>query len=128
MNRKEIIDALVEDWRGRPLAYGVTDCFQWVATAVHALTGVDYRERFPKYASRDEADAIIGEAGGVAVLLIGCLGDPIPQGRATKGDIVVADFGDGLTPAVCLGLNCCTPSPRGLSFIPTARAVAAWAV
>lgn len=128
MNRKETIDALVEEWRHRPLAYGKTDCFQWVATAVQALRGIDYRPWFPVYSTRDEADAIIGEAGGVADILISCLGDPMPQGRASKGDIALADFGDGLAPAVCLGLNCCTPGPRGLVFIPMSRAVAAWAV
>lgn len=128
MNRKEIIDTLVEDWRWRRLAYGTVDCFQWVATVVLALTGMDHRKGFPVYASREEADAIIAEAGGVGAMLSECLGDSVHISTAVKGDIALADFGDGLAPAVCLGLNCCTPGPRGLVFIPTSRAIAAWKV
>jgi hypothetical protein len=118
----------VERWRHKPLSFGDADCFQFLAEHVLAITGREYRDRFPQYASRDEAESILDATGGPAALLTSCLGEPKPVAWAMEGDAVLCDFGDGPAAAVCLGVYCCAPGPRGLRFQITADAVAAWSV
>lgn len=123
-----VLAARVEEWRGRPFVYGSADCLQFAGDVVLALTGVDYRDRFPAYGSQDEAAAILAEHGGVAGLLTSLFGQPKPALQAQRGDLVAGDFGLGITAGVCLGVACCAPGAGGLVFLPTASAVAAWSV
>ena len=123
-----VMNENVELWRPRRLMFGVTDCFQFLGAHVLAITGVDYRDRFPKYASREEADAILEQHIGAVGLLTGVFGDPKPVSFAQRGDALVRDFGDGPAAAVCVGVYCCAPGPNGLRFEPTAGAIAAWSV
>lgn len=124
----DILAAKVEQWRGRALEFGVTDCCQFCADVVLALTGTDHRASFPAYASREEAGTILASRGGMAGLLTSVLGEPKPIAKAMRGDVVAADFGDGLAAGICIGVHCCAPGPKGLVFLPTAYAVAAWSV
>jgi len=123
-----VLSQKIEEWRDRPLEYGRTDCFQFAGDVVLALTGIDYRRSFPVYASRAEAAAILAANDGVIGLVTGVLGPQKPVAWAMRGDLIAADFGDALAVGVCLGVHCCAPGPRGLVFIMTARAVAAWSV
>ena len=125
------IDALfatVERWRSRPMKYGSTDCFQFAGEVVYALTGIDHRPKFGEYSSRAQADAILRNYGGAAGIIASALGDAKPAAFAKRGDLVTADFGDGVTVGVCLGLHICAPGPRGLVFIPAEQALMAWSV
>lgn len=126
-NWPAVLAAKVEEWRLRPFAYGAADCLQFAGDVVLALTGVDYRERFPSYASQEEAGAIMA-GGGVAGLLSGLFGPPKAAAQAMRGDLALIDFGDGLAAGVCLGIVCCAPGAAGLVFRPTAQAVAAWSI
>jgi hypothetical protein len=123
-----VMNELVEQWRARPLSFGDGDCFQFLGAHVLAITGVEYRDQFPQYASREEAAEILEQHGGAVGLLTGIFGEPKPVAFAQRGDAVVCDFGDGLAAAVCVGFHCCAPGPRGLRFEPTLNAVAAWSV
>lgn len=125
---RECFFELIEEWRHRPLVYGQSDCFQFAGAAVLALTGVDHRPRFGVYTSRREAARILCAYGGPAGILSACFGDPIPVLWAALGDLVIADFHDGVTVGVCLGNHCCTPGPAGLAFLPMSSAIKAWRI
>jgi hypothetical protein len=118
----------VEEWRGRALDYGHADCFQFAGDVVLALTGLEHRDAFPEYVNRDEATDILREYGGPAGIITSVLGQPKSVGQAMRGDLVVADFGDGPAVGVCLGLHSCTPGIAGLVFVPTNTAISAWTV
>lgn len=98
------------------------------AEHVFAVTGVDHRGAFPAYASQTEAETILKGHGGMVALLTSVLGEPVPVARAKRGDIVAADFGMGMAAGICLGVRSCAPGARGLQYLPTAQAVAAWIV
>lgn len=127
-NWPQVLAGKIEEWRPRALVYGETDCCQFCADVVSALTGTDYRESFPSYASREEAEAILASHGGMVGLITSVLGGPKDWKQAQRGDVVAIDLGDGVACAICLGVNCCVPGPEGLVFARTSRAIAAWSV
>lgn len=126
--RNRLVDAKVDEWRNRALAFGTHDCCQFAAEMVAALTGNEHRAKFPTYSSRREAALILAKHGGMVGLASSVLGEPKPWGRAEKGDVVVADFGDGPAAGVCVGAKCCAPGPKGLVFLSIDKAIAAWSV
>jgi hypothetical protein len=123
-----ILAEQVEAARLRPFAWGSWDCCQFAAETVLALTGVDYRDRFPLYQSADDAQILIAEHGGVQHLLSSVLGESKHPALAQRGDVVMGDFGDGLAAGICVGAHCCAVGQRGLVFMPMSRAVAAWSI
>ena len=126
---EQALESELDLWRTRTFIYGESDCFNFAARMVNVLTGVDHLYKFPQYNSREQAEAILRQHNGAAGLISYALGAPqFPVARAVKGDLVVADFGDGDTVGMCLGVHSCTPGPSGLVFIPMHRAFAAWSV
>jgi hypothetical protein len=123
-----VLNQKVNEWRLRPFAWGTSDCCQWVAEVVTAITGEDYRDLFPAYETQEDAEQILAQSGGIAGILASALGEPKPVAWAKRGDIVMADFGLGATAAVCLGLYCWAPGEKGLVCQPTRTATAAWEV
>lgn len=88
----ERLEAEVVAAREREMAYGSHDCLQFAARCVLAMTGEDFRTRFPPYDSPMKARSILDANGGVAGILVRCLGEPIPPTWAEAGDVVVARF------------------------------------
>lgn len=127
-DRSIILVQKIEEWRHRAFEWATADCCQFTADVAYALTGVDYRSRFPRYSSKEEAEEIIARYGGMVELISDVLGDPVPVAFARRGDVIAADFGAGIAAGVCTGVQSCTPGPRGLLFRPTLSAVAAWRV
>lgn len=123
-----VLAEVIEEWRYLPLSYGTVDCFQFCGTMYQRLTGVDHLSQFPPYDSREGAEEILAQHGGPQGLIESVLGTSKHPAYAQRGDIVLADFGDGLAPGICVGAHCCTPGPAGLVFVPMKRAVAAWSV
>lgn len=121
---------LIRRAQGRRFRYGVWDCCQFGGRVVHALTGRDPREIFPRYRTRTEAEAIIASCGGLDGLTRKALADyeRIHPSRATFGNIVLCDFGRGPQPAVCVGAYCLAPARRGLDKRMTLDATDAWNV
>lgn len=119
---------LMRKAQAKRFRWGVWDCCQFAARAVHAVTGRDPREIFPAYRTRAEAESVIADCGGLEALATKALGAPIHQSLATSGDIVLCDFGRGPQPAVCIGVYCVAPGRRGLEKRMTLNAVAAWRV
>jgi len=119
---------LIRRWQRRRFRWGAADCCQFAARAVSAMTGRDPREIFPAYRTRAQAEAIIGDCGGIEALATKALSayERIHPSRAMTGDIVLCDFGRGLQPAVCVGAYCLAPGRRGLDKRMTHDAVAAW--
>lgn len=112
----------------RRLRYGRADCCQFCAQIVHAMTGVDYRERFPAYRGRRAALALLHDYGGMAGLISSVLGNPKPGPLAARGDVVAMRIGGCDACGVCLGTHCVTVGPRGLVYQLTGHALHAWSV
>lgn len=92
------------------------------------ITGVDYRDRFPRYGSPIGAGRILLRHGGVEGIVSSVLGDPQPLARAIRGDLVAGDFGQGMTVAVVVGVHCCAPGAAGLIFWLTSKSDLSWRV
>lgn len=120
--------AKVEEWRFREFRWGETDCLQFVAECVHAITGIDHRERFPRYRGQLSACRILTRLGGMETFLTSIFGEPKPVAFAQEGDLLLADLGIGPTAVVCMGLNYCGPGGHGLTFRRTSTAMIAWSV
>lgn len=127
-NWPSILAAKIEEWRHRPFQYGSADCWQFAGDVILAITGVDYRDRFPKYESCRAALRILAERGGMLGLAESTFGQPKHVAFANEGDVVIGDFGNGLTAGICLGVNSCATGDKGLIFIPTSKVVAAWSI
>jgi hypothetical protein len=122
--------ALISDAQNRRFRWGFWDCCQFGARDVHAITGRDPREVFPRYRTRAEAEAVIANCGGLDGLTRKALAEypQILPSRATFGDIVLCDFGRGPQPAVCGGVYCFAPRRIGLDKRMTLDATAAWKI
>lgn len=118
----------VEEWRDRSFDWSTSDCCQFAAEVVYAITGTDYREKFPRYESRAQAEKILSAIGGVIALASSVLGDSKHPSIAKRGDVVACDFGDGVAIGICLGVWSCAPGPSGLVYRPTLNAVSAWSI
>lgn len=119
---------VVAAWRFRPFAWGTADCLQFVADAYVAVTGVDERARFACYSTELGALRILRRYGGVPGLITSVLGAPKPVAAAQRADLVVGEFGHGLTAGLCLGPHCCSPGVLGLVSRETSSALYAWSV
>jgi hypothetical protein len=124
----EQMHAAVGSYSGRTLRYGSQDCFQFVAHVVHAMTGIDYRERFPTYRGRRAAMQLLKQHGGVCGLISSVLGEPKPGGSAARGEVVAVRVHGRVACAICLGTHCATLGPRGLVYTSTDAALSAWSV
>lgn len=117
-----------ENAHGRKFRWGRHDCFQFTARCVIAVSGIDWRRLFPRYHTREGAEALLREHGGARGLLTKALGEPVPVPLAGVGDVVLVDMGRGDQPAVCMGLECFAPGMRNLQPRKTLTATAAWKI
>jgi hypothetical protein len=123
----KLLDFIAEN-RARPRQYGVWDCWQFTGGGVFIMTDVDYRERFPAYASLVEGARILAERGGAEAMMTELFGPAKHVAFAQRGDIVVVDLGEGLAGGLCLGVETATVSPGGIETVPTLSGAAAWTV
>lgn len=112
----------------RAREYGAWDCWQYTAGGVLVMTGIDYRERFPQYASLEEGIRILASHGGAEQMMTELFGPPKPVAFAKRGDIVISDLGEGPAGGICHGIDTWTVSPAGLETVPTLSGIAAWSV
>ena len=120
------LDSYVEGLRSVPFAWGTADCCQFIAGAIHAVTGEDLRELFDPYDSEEGAQIILGQFGGLAGLMTRALGEPIHVSRMGRGDVCITDH-DGAA-RVCLGSHLVSFGSDGLNFVKRNRAGIAWRV
>lgn len=120
---------LLHSVRDKPFSWDGWTCFDFAAAAYVALTGKpDPREQFGHFTTEREAQVVLGRAGGAEAILRSVLGEPIHPAMAQRGDIVLGDFGTGLQPALCVGIDSVAPGERGLTSIRTLRASMAWEI
>lgn len=121
--------AMVNDWRGRPYAYGVTDCWQFMLAAVRCQTGIDLMP------------GVVWPTGLVGVVRImiahgwetleEAMDDLLPSQpveAARPGDIVSFVQGGEVHMAVRLGDTALTPGLQGLAAFGPATWKRAWRV
>jgi cell wall-associated NlpC family hydrolase len=124
----QLLGDKVEEWRGRAFRWGRADCWQFVGDAVEAMTGIDYRDRFPKYRSKREALAILESTGDMLGLAESVWGPAKPPAHALEGDVVLLNLRRGLTAGICLGQQCAATGTNGLVFVSRDAAAAAWSI
>lgn len=121
--------ALVNDWRGRPYAYGVTDCWQFMLAAVRCQTGVDLMP------------GVVWPTGLVGVVRImiargwetleDAMDDLLPSQpveESRPGDIVSFVQGGEVHMAVRMGDTALTPGLHGLAVFASTTWKRAWRV
>lgn len=108
-----------ESAQGRRFRWGRHDCCQFVARCAEAVTGEKRHALFPRYRTRLSAEEILAGHGGIEGLLTRAFGDPVHPSRASAGDVVLIDMGQGPQPAICMGLNSYAPGMRNLTHRPT---------
>lgn len=129
----------VHDWWGklnafliengaRPREYGVWDCWQLTAGGILAMTGIDYRDSFPKYSTVEEGLQILIAHGGAEAMMTELFGPSKHVAFAQRGDVVLNDIGEGPAGGLCLGVDCTTVSPGGTERVPTLSGLAAFTV
>lgn len=124
--KSDLLTAVIERFRVRPMIYGETDCLQLCAAATAAQVGVDHAAKFPQYTSRDEAMQILHQCGGLRALVESVLGESKHGAAAQRGDIVLIDIGRECC-GVCLGRTAVTMSEYGMVSVPRGkRFLAAW--
>lgn len=72
IERGRRLEAFCEAMDGKPVTYGIDDCSTWPAQWAVNETGCDLD--WPEYSSREEAQALIDEAGGLAPLWDAAIG------------------------------------------------------
>lgn len=120
------LQAVMQSAHGKRFRWGRHDCCQFIARASLAVTGVDRRAIFERYTTRAGAEEILELTGGMEGLLTLAFGEPVHPSRAMQGDCVLAEIGNGLQPALCMGLNAYAPGRRNLVYVPTLSAIKAW--
>jgi len=113
------------EFYGKPMLYGLTDCMQLCARAWFAQTGTNFAAQFPNYRTEEEARKMIDGAGGMAAFIESLLGASKPGNQAKRGDVVLLNIGD-ISSGVCLGDTAITMSPRGIMSITRHRFLACW--
>jgi hypothetical protein len=124
----EALIQCIEDHRHTPLKWGEWDCCQFAAACVLAMTGIDYRDQFPAYASEKDALRIIAGFGSVDALISSVLGKSKPVAFAKRGDIIMIEAGAGPAVGVCLGVMCAVMGVEQMEFMACAGATAAWSI
>lgn len=120
------LDAYIESQRGAFFAWGTSDCCQFIAGAIAAVTGNDLRALFAPYADEAGAKVLLDEHGGLAGLLSHALGDPIHVSQMGRGDVCITGH-DGAA-RVCTGSYLVSFGQDGLDFVKRTRAAIAWRV
>ena len=71
-----------------PFAWGSADCCQFIAGAIHAVTGDDLRALFPAYADETEANVLLDQFGGLERRGIAAVDQPQPaEGGEVRGRV-----------------------------------------
>jgi hypothetical protein len=96
--------------RTRTVAYGTHDCCAFSASAVEAITGVDYLAEFRGYQTPREASVLLKKYGGLRNILIKYFGQPVDYKQARRGDVVLLP---PHTLGLCLGKRALYPRKGG---------------
>lgn len=126
----ERLAAFVEARRHVPFAWGSNDCATLAADAVLATTGADPMAALRgRWASEEEAGAVLQSMGGLAAAARRVLGRPLDVWQqAGRGAVVCANMQGQCILGVSLGAVWCAPGAAGLLFRSCAEVRLAWSV
>ena len=123
----ERLDALLRARAETPFAWGHNDCCIFAADVVQALTGHDpMRALRGLYASRRDAQRLLGTLGGFEATITGVLGPRISSMQVTVGDVLLIHNAGREMLAVCNGVSAVAPGRAGLVAVPVVDVRAAW--
>jgi hypothetical protein len=118
--------AVIDEHAGKPFVWGDRDCCLFPARVRDAMCDTSY-ELALRVAYSDEASALalIASHGGLFNAVTAFLGAPSTE-RATRGDIVGFDGGEGDAMGVCIGREIVAMGPDGLRRVPRGEILAVW--
>ena len=128
-NWPSVLARFIETRRNMPFAWGTHDCALFAADAVKAITGVDHAALFRGlYDTRDQAEAIVAQYGGLRLFINYILGPEIDPKMAQRGDVaLILDARGQEALAVCIGASFIAPAMGGgLTFFKLQHVLTAW--
>lgn len=124
----ERLNEMIEMRRSMPFAWGLQDCASFAAACVLAMTDTPPLEGLPVWTSREQAETLLTELGGLEAAVTDRLGEPIDAAMARRGDVVLVDVAGVAALGVCLGTVAAAPGPHGLEWAPPAMWQHAWRI
>jgi hypothetical protein len=118
-----LLTQFIEERRSVPFVWGQNDCCLFAADWVERCTGFDpAAELRGKYSSALSAARILEKHGGVRGI-IRTFGEPVGLQRIDgkfdqRGDLVVADTGNGESIGISIGTHAAFVGARGILFAP----------
>jgi hypothetical protein len=131
-DRAQALNAVVEQYRDTPFAWGVHDCCMWAGRVVEAQRGEDPAARWRgTYSTGKQARQLIAsEFGGRIENIPTVLGfEAADVLTCRRGWLVTASFPRrGMALGVCLGSKAAFAGRFGLVFLPMTAVRHAWKV
>lgn len=120
---------LLEQRANTTFAWGSHDCCALASSCVEALTGADvWPQDIPEYTTKEEAQQILSDRGGIEELVSSVMGDPVTPQFARRGDVVQYNIAGMPTLGVCVGAVAAFPALVGLVHVPMSKCLRAWRV
>lgn len=122
-NWPTILSDFLEERRAMPFAWGRNDCCLFAADWVKAATGEDLAEFFRgRYKTALGATRFLERKGGVRGLMR-LIAEPsgmlqVNGLQCQRGDLVIADTGNGESIGICIGSHAAFVGKNGLLFAP----------
>lgn len=122
------LHAIIESHRTRQFEWGSNDCCLFVARVVDAMTGSTHEEKLLQmYSSERTALEFIAPHGSLSNTVSVFLGPP-SNARATRGDVVLFDGGEGDAVGICTGPMIVGVGPDGLRSVPREEIRQVWRI
>lgn len=128
MDRYVKLDEYIAACRNTPFGWGKHDCCIFASLGVQVQTGRDPMADLPLYSDEAGARAVVEANGGLESMVTQRLGAPIAKALARRGDVVMADTGNGPALGICLGSRFAVLTEDGLRFPPMRAASLVWRV
>lgn len=127
-NWPELLSAYLSERRKMPFKWGENDCLQFASRCVERLTGDNFYEEYLGYTTKEGAEAVLAEHGGVIAIITRYLG----QGTrnfltATRGDLAIIKMPE-ITAGIVddSGRNIMVVHENGIIRVPLDKAWRIW--
>ncbi len=122
------LHAVVEAHYRLPFEWGKADCCLFAARCVDAMTDREVESQILDYYT-DEASAhqFIASFGDLQTTVSQVVG-PVSSGRATRGDVVLVDGGQGDALGICMGGVVLVMTSAGIGEMPRSAVKAVWKI
>lgn len=113
----DIYDCIKANGNG-PFEWGKRDCLTFCANVVRDMTGTDHIAEFRIYSNAMGAARLLKSLGGIEAAVSRQLGDPCSINQLRKGDVAMADVGNGDALGVVCGTTVAFKDKDGVLFLP----------